>query len=209
MNKLVGGKNSIRVNLNNWRVVIYLMAGLLSACATSLPPSNEFLLMDSSPYQVESNSVQDVSVQLMPVVVANYLAGNEIVLVTKDGEVHRSQSNLWAEPLAAQLTRLTQQRLEKEIPHFNWFGGQRLPAGPMAQLTIEVDAFYADLEGMVHITGRWQLLSDMGELLKVRSFQITDKLAADGYSALTQTLSKNWFEKVVDPMADQLVSSFQ
>jgi uncharacterized lipoprotein YmbA len=188
-----------------WRVFLVLIAAwLVTACATQVAPSNEYLLLDMDLKTVETQSTKVVSVQLMPIFVANYLAGNEIVLVTKQGEVHRSKSNLWAESLSPQLTRLTQQRLEKTLPNVTLFGGQRLPAEAISVLNIEVDDFYADLEGMVHISGRWQLISELGELSASDTFYVSDELKSDGYSTMVQTLSASWFNQVIKPMAQDI-----
>jgi uncharacterized lipoprotein YmbA len=185
-----------------------LISWMMTGCATPTPPSNEFLLMDTGLKNVQAQPSKKMAVQLMPIVVANYLAGNEIVLVTKEGEVHRSQSNLWAESLSPQLTRLTQQRLEKTLPNITWFGGQRLPSYAIALLNIEVDDFYADLEGMVHISGRWQVISATGELAASSTFDVKSELKSDGYSTMVQTLSASWFNKVIDPMAKEIALSF-
>ncbi|WP_421850820.1 PqiC family protein [Marinomonas sp.] len=193
-----------------WRVfVLVLISWMMTGCATPTPPSKEYLLMDVSLKNAQAQSTTGMSVQLMPIVVANYLAGNEIVLVTKQGSVHRSQSNLWAEPLSPQLTRLTQQRLEKTLPNITWFGGQRLPSYAIALLNIEVDDFYADLEGMIHISGRWQMISEMGELSASNTFDVQSKLQSDGYSTMVQTLSASWFDQVIDPMAKEIAQSFK
>ncbi|BFM48944.1 ABC-type transport auxiliary lipoprotein family protein [Marinomonas sp. THO17] len=187
------------------RVWFYgVMMSLLTACASQTPPSYEYLLIDQMDQAVEAKQTPKVQVQMMPVEVANYLGGNEIVLVTNTGSVHRSQSHLWAEPLAPQLTRLTQQRLEDALPQVSWFARQRLPSYAIAQLNIEVDRFYADLQGKVQITGRWQFISAQGQIIRTQVFDVSDALRADGYGPLTQTLAKNWLHKVIDPMAEQI-----
>jgi uncharacterized lipoprotein YmbA len=191
-----------------WRLLLVMgFAWLLTACSTTKPPSNEYLLMDENIVKAEPMTTSPISVQIMPVSVANYLAGNEIVLVTKQGEVYRSANNLWAETLSPQLTRLTQQRLEKTLPDVTWFGGQRLPANQIALLNIEVDDFYADLKGMIHISGRWQLMSELGELTAADTFYVTDSLKSDGYSIMVQTLSHSWFNQVIDSMANDIAHS--
>lgn len=189
--------------------LLVLISWMMIGCATPTPPSKEYLLMDTGLHNTQVQVTKKISVQLMPIVVANYLAGNEIVLVTKQGDVHRSQSNLWAESLSPQLTRLTQQRLEKALPNITWFGGQRLPSYAIALLNIEVDDFYADLEGMIHISGRWQVISATGELSASNTFEVQRKLKSDGYSTMVQTLSASWFDQVIDPMAKEIAQSFK
>ncbi|WP_417559931.1 PqiC family protein [Marinomonas sp.] len=189
--------------------LLVLISWMMIGCATPTPPSKEYLLMDTGLHNTQVQVTKKISVQLMPIVVANYLAGNEIVLVTKQGNVHRSQSNLWAESLSPQLTRLTQQRLEKALPNITWFGGQRLPSYAIALLNIEVDDFYADLEGMIHISGRWQVISATGELSASNTFEVQRKLKSDGYSTMVQTLSASWFDQVIGPMAKEIAQSFK
>ncbi|MGO2232454.1 hypothetical protein B6N13_04335 [Marinomonas sp. UCMA 3892] len=189
--------------------LLVLISWMMIGCATPTPPSKEYLLMDTGLHNTQVQVTKKISVQLMPIVVANYLAGNEIVLVTKQGDVHRSQSNLWAESLSPQLTRLTQQRLEKALPNITWFGGQRLPSYAIALLNIEVDDFYADLEGMIHISGRWQVISATGELSASNTFEVQRKLKSDGYSTMVQTLSASWFDQVIGPMAKEIAQSFK
>lgn len=195
-----------------WHTVFVLLLGsvYLSGCATQGDVRNyEYLLIDNVSSQIDRMETKPVSVQLMPIEVANYLTGNEIVLVSNTGEVHRSQLNLWAEPLSPQLTRLTQQRLEKSLPQITWFVRQRLPSYAIAQLSIEVDHFFADLNGLVHITGRWQLLSPEGDLVASQAFDVEDALKKDGYAALTQTLANNWFEQVIATIAQDISKVYQ
>ena len=186
---------------------VSVSAWLLTACASTVTPSNEYLLMDVDLKIAQPQITPTLEIQLMPVSVSSYLAGNEIVLVSKQGAVHRSKSNLWAETLSAQLTRLTQQRLEKTLPNIRWFGDQRLPANAIAALSIEVDNFYADLEGIIHIAGRWQLISELGELTASNTFYVTDKLPSDGYTSMVQTLSSSWFNGVIHTMAMEVAQS--
>lgn len=189
-------------------VFLFIVSWVVVGCSTTAVQSSEYLLIDTGLKGAKALPTKSTSVQLMPVVVANYLASNEIVLVANNGTVHRSQSNLWAETLSPQLTRLTQQRLEKTLPDITWFGGQRLPSYAIALLNIEVDDFYADLEGVVHISGRWQLISAAGELSASNTFYVKSELKADGYSIMVQTLSASWFNQVVDPMAKEIAQSF-
>jgi len=194
----------------NWRMFLslWLVSIILSGCATPVDESYEYLLMDNAASHIEPEETLRTSVQLMPIIVANYLAGNEIVLVTNEGEVHRSQINLWAEPLSPQLTRLTQQRLEKTLPNLTWFVRQRLPSHAIAQLDVEVDRFFADLNGVVHITGRWLLISPEGDVMLSKAFDVEDTLKSDGYPAMAQTLADNWFKHVVSPMAHEIANAF-
>lgn len=180
---------------------------LLTACATKVVSSSEYLLVDTKIKQIEVRTTPAMSIQFMPITMANYLVGNEMVLVTQQGQVYRSKKHLWAEPLSPQLSRLTLQRLEKSLPNITWFGGQRLPSEAIAVLNVKVDSFYADLDGTIYISGRWQLLSSLGELMDSKTFNVTDTLKSDGYLTMVKTLSDAWFHKVINMMVDSIVKS--
>lgn len=185
-------------------LLLLILSWLLAACATPTVPSNEYLLMDNGLQKGQIQPTKEKAVRLMPIVVAHYLAGNEIVLITEQGDVYRSQNNLWAESLSSQLTRLTQQRFEKVLPNITWFGGQRLPASATALLNIEVDNFYADLNGIIYISGRWQVISALGELSASNTFNVKTELQSDGYSSMVQALSRSWFDQVLNPMVQEI-----
>ncbi|MBJ7553633.1 PqiC family protein [Marinomonas spartinae] len=195
--------------------VAVALSCLLTGCATAVVPSNEYLLMDHDGEATTSMSSdsfskkqpdkkqQVVQIQLLPIRVADYLAGNEMVLVSKQGEVFRSQQNLWAEPLGPQLSRLTLQALIKRMPNIEWFGPQDLVSSS-ERLSIDVDSFYGDLNGEVHVAGRWRLISSSGQILISKEFVAQGRLPKSGYPALVQTLGKVWFQKVIDPMVKTL-----
>ena len=192
--------------MRNWRLFcVVIISGLLVACSTPpVAPSKEYLLLDKGQVEAEPIATKSVAMHLLPVSVAPYLLGTELVLVSSQGEVFRSQNNLWAEPLSTQLTRISQQSLEHSLPDITWFGHQSVPVDGVYQLNLEVDAFYADLEGNVHITGRWQLVSPARELLQVDTFTIVEPLQADGFPAMVNTLSHLWLEKVLMKIAQQI-----
>jgi len=181
-----------------------LVTLLLSACSSNPTVNNEYLLMDEAKSSSEANNSVHADIQLLPIKMAPYLAGYEIVLVSKQGEVHRSQQNLWAEPLAAQLHRLTLQRLSTQLPNINWFSEAPSRSSAQKQLNIEVNEFFADLEGLTHISGRWQLFSSQGELLASSDFSESIKLSEAGYPTLVQAFADSWFNKVVVNIADQV-----
>lgn len=188
-------------------LMIVFISALLAGCATTEVMSNEYLLMDNTPKIVISDPKTQVNIQLMPIQVADYLAGSEIVLLSKQGMVYRSQQNLWAEPLSAQLNRLTMQGLIQRLPDTNWYKGHNTQVANLLKLSVEVDAFYGDLEGQVHVSGRWTLLSDSGKILRSKAFMVNEKLNENGYPALVQTLASTWFQQVMNPMAKSITDA--
>lgn len=190
--------------MRNKSVKVLLVGGLvwlLVGCTTPQMASSEYLLMDNTPQVVINDARTRVNIQLLPIQVADYLAGSEIVLLSKQGDVYRSQQNLWAEPLSAQLNRLTMQGFTQRLPLTTWYRGNHSQVNDLLKLGIEVDAFYGDLEGQVHVSGRWTLFSASGQIIRSKAFVVSEKLAASGYSALVQTLAQTWFQKVLDPIS--------
>ncbi|GAB3484540.1 PqiC family protein [Marinomonas epiphytica] len=181
-----------------------VLAVLLSACSsTPTPQTKEYLLFDQGAEQT-SLATKKIAIQLEPVAVASFLLGNKIALVSARGQVHRAQYHLWAEPLSPQLTRLALQRFEAKLPDVTWYGNQSLPLDSVHRLNIELDAFYADLEGQVHISGRWQFISPSRELNQVRTFQVTEPLLGDGYQEMVAALSHYWLDSVINDIAQEI-----
>ncbi len=176
-----------------WGVIAWLMVG----CATPVSPSKEYLLTDDALSTVKVQSTNPVFIQLVPVSMANYLVGNEMVLVTSEGQVHRSKNNLWAEPLSSQLSRLTQQRLESALPDITWLNTQAFFPQDAYELHIEIDTFFADLDGATTISGRWYMVAKTGELLLSDTFNATAHMQSDGYQSMVKTLSESWSEQVM------------
>ena len=83
-----------------------------------------------------------------------------------------------------------------------------MPSYEIALLNIEVDDFYADLKGMIHISGRWQAISAAGDLSLSNTFYVTGELQSDGYSTMVQALSASWFNQVIDPISKEIAKSW-
>jgi uncharacterized lipoprotein YmbA len=191
-------------------ISIVFSSWLLSACAvSSTAPSgpNEYLLMDSEKTTEPVMNTSPADVQLLPIKVAPYLAGNDIILVSEQGEVHRSQQNLWAEPLSPQLHRITLQRLAVLLPNINFFGRATEKSLTMNKLNIEINEFYADLSGITHISGRWQLFAPSGELLIANEFSEQSTLKQSGYPTLVNTLASSWIHTILAPLSTDIAQS--
>lgn len=188
-----------------WGVIAWLMVG----CATPISPSKEYLLTDEALSTVRVQSTSPVFIQLMPVSMANYLVGNEMVLVTRQGQVHRSKNNLWAEPLSSQLGRLIQQRLESALPDITWVNTQAFFPQDAYELHVEIDTFFADLEGVTMISGRWYMATKTGELLLADTFNATNNMQSDGYQSMVKALSQSWSEQVITNLTQEIARYFQ
>lgn len=193
------------LRLFTWGVIAWLMLG----CATPISPSKEYLLTDEALSTVRVQSTNPVFIQLMPVSMANYLVGNEMVLVTRQGQVHRSKNNLWAEPLSSQLGRLIQQRLESSLPDITWVNTQAFFPQDAYELHVEIDTFFADLEGVTMISGRWYMATKTGELLLSDTFNATNNMQSDGYQSMVKALSQSWSEQVITNLTQEIARYFQ
>ncbi|GHA84710.1 PqiC family protein [Modicisalibacter luteus] len=123
---------------------------------------------------------------------ANYLAGQGIVLQRNDVLMHQASSHLWAEDLGRQLRRGLRQRLAERLPDT-----RVLDSGNTSNawhLRMEVDEFQGRYDGMAVAGGRWQLRDADGEILTVEPFSASVPLTSDGYPALVRALGKSWDE---------------
>ncbi len=187
-------------------LAIFCTGVMLSACSSSTPPAQEYLLLtDSAP--VLSNDYRNTIV-VAPVEVSPYLTGNGIVLVQSNGQVKRAKQNLWAEPLDRQLQRLTVSGLEQRLPNANWLRTEAM-GSKSYQLSIYVQRFDATPKGVTYIKGSWQLRDARGKLLEYCHYQDKAPLADSGYTAMTQALAKRWSSMVITPIAKQLLAFSQ
>lgn len=190
-------------------IIVCVIAWWLVGCATPVTPSKEYLLTDETLSTVPVQQTKSVFVQLMPVNMANYLLGNEMVLVTQQGEVHRSKNTLWAEPLSSQLNRLIHQRLEVVLPDIRWVNSQNFFSNDAYELHLEVDAFFANLEGVTTISGRWYMATKTGELRLSNTFSVAANMPSDGYQSMVKALSDSWSNQVMTAITQDIADYFQ
>ncbi|CAG9000566.1 MAG: Intermembrane transport lipoprotein PqiC [Candidatus Celerinatantimonas neptuna] len=164
---------------------------LISGCSSTPRKTHEYLL--TIPVKIHAlahPSLLPKNITLMPIDLAGYLDGIEMVQISPDGQLFRAQNHLWAEPLPQQLQQITRNYLSMRLPTINWYHlDDRVKT---VQLNIHINQFVADTQGLVHINGNWQLYQNDGHLLIQGDFNLKQPLRHDGYLAMTQSLSSLW-----------------
>lgn len=149
-----------------------------------LPQSPEQGVTATTP--VSSQSQQAVVI-VEPVMVANYLNTNSLILQTSAVELHRTTQHLWLDALDQQLNRLVVNSLQSQLPA-QLVTSQALPVagGSSQRLLLQIDEFHGTAEGKVLLRGRYSVLS--GPQLKLYPFQIERLQAEEGYPAMVSTM---------------------
>lgn len=164
---------------------------LISGCSNTPKTTHEYLLTIPAKVKALSKPAKlPEHITLMPIDLASYLNGIEMVQISPNGQLFRAQNHLWAEPLTQQLQQTTLTYLSSRFPTIDWYGLQ--DETQEAQLHIHINQFVADTQGLVHIEGNWQLYRSNGRLLIQGNFNLKQPLQHNGYLAMTQSLSSLW-----------------
>ncbi len=185
-------------------LLLWVAALLLTGCATTPQPvANEYLLpgKKSDPVQLSDAGIKAICIY--PVRVADFLAGDRMILVEESGQVHRTRNHLWAEPLPKQLTRITRNQINSQVQGINCYETTVPAEKDCSTLMIRVDAFQVTKSGQTEIRGYWKISSSNGDLLLKKTFDQKHPLPDSGYPAMVQALNRGW-SKVVDELAEKI-----
>lgn len=181
-------------------ILMLLLPLLLSACASSSPPANRYVLpggeLSSSPSDPEG--IVEVTAPRLP----HYLDVEGIVMQTDDITLHEANGHQWAEAIGRQLERGLRARLSAALPAWRVV---RDASGDEQAITLrlEVYQFQGRHDGLAIASGQWQLLNHQGDVLAMETFHADTPLAEDGYPALVRALGKSW-DRVGDQIARAL-----
>jgi len=166
------------------RRLIALAILAVPGCASSPPPTTEYLLSARPAPATGLRSYESVDVALGQLGVAAYLDRDGIVVETADGRLRAARGHLWAEPLAQSLRRVLQSGIERA-------GGTAVVAQPLpgAQTVIDVDLerLHGTAAGRVMLAASWSVRNAAGEVLGHHRLVATRLTPADGYAALVRT----------------------
>lgn len=129
-----------------------------------------------------------------PVMVANYLNTNALILQTSQVQLVKTNQQQWAEALDQQLTRLLQQQLTAALP--NHRVTDRAPQGPQQRLLVQVEQFHGTEQGMVLISGKVSVVN--GEHTIQQRFALELAQPEAGYPSMVATLGAGWQQVVTD-----------
>ncbi|MFC4655796.1 MULTISPECIES: PqiC family protein [Rheinheimera] len=169
------------------RTILFASLLLLTACSSSAPQIQYYLLPEVQP--AFSSSAQKRLV-LEPVQVASFLNTNALIYQQSEVELNPTRLHQWAEPLDQQLTRSLLAELSKLKPDYQ-LATEAVSAADL-RLTVQVSQFQISSTGQVLLSARMHLLN--GSELSQHSFSLSLPLAEDGYAVAVQTLGLGWQE---------------
>lgn len=184
------------------RFFIGLLFILLTACVSQpVTQSNFYTLpvIDATTETLRS----DKTIFIRPVILADFLSKNGVVLQLDDITVHAAQYHQWAEPLAVQLSRGLRDRLQTVQSDYRVVNLASFAKQSTYQLQVEFDQFQGRYDGKAITSGQWQLLNNRGETVTTQRFSLAEDLPAEGYPVLIRALAKN-LDKVAADIAKQL-----
>lgn len=178
------------------RTVASLMMalGLAAASGCSSVQELNFYQLPQQANTTTSASSDAAVIVVEPVMVANYLNTNALILQTSDVQLVKTNQQQWAEALDQQLTRLLQQQLTAALPDYRVT--DRAPQGPQQRLLVQVEQFHGTEQGMVLISGKYSLVN--GEQTIQQRFALELAQPQDGYSSMVATLGQGWQQVVTN-----------
>ncbi len=127
-----------------------------------------------------------------PVMVANYLNTNALILQTSSVQLVKTTQHQWAEALDQQLSRLLQQQLAAALTGHRVT--DRAPQGAQQRLLVQVEQFHGTEQGMVLISGKVSVVQ--GEHTIQQRFAVELAQPEAGYPAMVATLGEGWQQVV-------------
>jgi len=179
---------------------VILSLFLLTACSTT-EDTSAFQYLLPYPNDVHAITpplpVHTKTIRLKSISMPSYLQKQNIVLVDNNGQVYQATNHLWAESIERQLEPMTLTYLSSRLPYFSWLSPSQYQI-TSSYLTINIEKFYANQEGVITVAGYWTLWTKNNELSQQKRFNYSRKMTHDGYLAMTKTLSKTWFKNVIE-----------
>lgn len=125
---------------------------------------------------------------LESVTVADYLTGLSLVYQSNDVQYVQANNNLWASPLAQQLSQTLSDQLTQELP--GWLISTQPLGTDQDSLRVYVTGFHARYDGQAIVSGSW-VLNHQGQLL-TRTFNLALPQSESGYDGLVRVLASGW-----------------
>lgn len=174
--------------------IILMALGLSVSSGCSSVQELNFYQLPQQANTAASASMDAMVIVVEPVMVANYLNTNALILQTSDVQLVKTNQHQWAEALDQQLTRLLQQQLTAALPGHRVT--DRAPQGPQQRLLVQVEQFHGTEQGMVKISGKYSLVN--GEHTIQQRFALELAQPEDGYPSMVATLGLGWQQVVTD-----------
>ena len=173
---------------------LMMVLGMTVASGCSSVQELNFYQLPQQPAVAAAVAADAPVIVVEPVMVANYLNTNALILQTSEVQLVKTAQHQWAEALDQQLTRLLQQQLTLTLPEHRVT--DRAPQGPQQRLLVQVEQFHGTEQGIVLISGKYSLLN--GEHTIQQRFAVELAQPEDGYPSMVATLGAGWQQVVTD-----------
>lgn len=174
---------------------LFCAAVLLSACmgGGASAPTHYYVLTStgSAPSPGGASAAAGPSVDLARVALPEYLNQSSIVTRGQGNEVMRSEFDLWAGPLADEVTRTLGENLALALPtdRLSTGAGRRGVATDFV-VEVEIVAFERDAANTVQLVARWSVSRDDGRnLIAMRRTAYKEAATAD-YGSTAAAMSR-------------------
>jgi uncharacterized lipoprotein YmbA len=182
----------------------------LSACSSVVELKYYQLPVPAS--SSENTASNDAAVLILePVMVANYLNTNALILQTSQVELHRTQQHQWLEALDQQLNRILVSELQAKLGNMSVTTAEFAvkSATPSAKrLLVQIAEFHGTEQGMVIFSGRYSWLGGSEGGVQLRQFRIELPQPEEGYPSMVKTMGAA-VSQLSEQIADQLQSQPQ
>ena len=177
----------------------------LSACSSAV--ELKYYQLPVPALSVENTVSSDAAVLIVePVMVANYLNTNALILQTSQVELHRTQQHQWLEALDQQLNRILVNELQAKLAKTSVTTAEFAVKSTQSQaqrLLVQIAEFHGTEQGIVILSGRYSWLGGSTTGVQLRQFRIELPQPEDGYPAMVQTMGAA-VSKLSEQIAEQL-----
>jgi uncharacterized lipoprotein YmbA len=137
-------------------------------------------------------AAQGPFVELTRVILPEYLNNSSILTRSKTNDVQRAEYDLWAGPLADEITRTLGENLSLAVPTDRLFyGGTRRASPADFGVEVEIVAFERDDTSTVRLVARWSVLKDdAAKPLAMRRSVYEDSAGGSDYGSTVAAMSR-------------------
>ena len=180
------------------RLTCVLGAAVLTACVGGGPsaPTRYYVLAPTAdtgpiPSGAAATAGEGPSIELARVALPEYLNQSSIVTRSQTNEVSRAEYDLWAGPLADEVTRTLAENLSLALPTDRLATGSARRMGPADYVVeIEIVSFERDSANNVHLIARWSVYRDDGRTLIAMRRTVYQAPAAADYGTTVRAMSR-------------------
>jgi hypothetical protein len=177
----------------NLRLATILVAALLTACSSAVPPPRLFVLSPLKALPGGDHAVAGPSILVAQTQVPEYLDRPQIVERTTTNELKLVDSDQWAERLSINVSRVVALNLSAMVPaDANVAVAARASLAYDYQVVLTLNNFELDQGGVAILGGRWSITNADGtKELAAASVSLREPSAQPGIGAAVQAMNDN------------------